>query len=240
MICFVMTHEDFYKIYFVSAECVVISSCWWRPKFHKLLTMRQAASVSSVYNSRKGCTAQYLAGAGVQKPEHFTLTFLYIWGPVEQGQQCLVELGHKSRSYYPNCPSTQPSLSLAEKSCKSWHLQSLVWQPFSSNPRIQQNTNIVWQTKPQKNSPGMLFFWTISPNRGVVIRFKHEYFQSTLSQCQLQCKVVQMVSEVNRMTNHNGRSALLRSVLCNNLTLVWQIWKFFFLFDFPTKTIVPS
>ena len=70
MICFVMTHEDFYKIYFVSAECVVISSCWWRPKFHKLLTMRQAASVSSVYNSRKGCTAQYLAGAGVQKPEY--------------------------------------------------------------------------------------------------------------------------------------------------------------------------
>ena len=40
------------------------------PKFHKLLTMRQAASVSSVYNSRKGCTAQYLAGAGVQKPEY--------------------------------------------------------------------------------------------------------------------------------------------------------------------------
>ena len=81
--------------------------------------MRQAASVSSVYNSRKGCTAQYLAGAGVsllnvfavQKPEHFTLTFLYIWGPLEHGQQCLVELDHKSRSYYPNCPSTQPSLS---------------------------------------------------------------------------------------------------------------------------------
>ena len=80
--------------------------------------MRQAASVSSVYNSRKGCTAQYLAGAGVQKPEHFTLTFLYIWGPVEQGQQCLVELGHKSRSYYPNCPSTQPSLSRRKNHAK--------------------------------------------------------------------------------------------------------------------------
>ena len=88
------------------------------PKFHKLLTMRQAASVSSVYNSRKGCTAQYLAGAGVQEPEHFTLTFLYIWGPVEQGQQCLVELGHKSRSYYPNCPSTQPSLSRRKNHAK--------------------------------------------------------------------------------------------------------------------------
>ena len=227
MICFVMTHEDFYKIYFVSAECIVISSCWLRPKFHKLLTMRQAASVSSVYNSRKGCTAQYLAGAGVQKPEYFTLTFLYIWGPVEQGQQCLVELGHKSRSYYPNCPSTALSLSRRKILQKlAFAISCLVWQPFSSNPRIQQNTKIVWQTKSQKNSPRMLFFLTISPNRGVVIRFKHEYFQSTLSQCQLQCKVVQMVREVNRMTNHNGRSALLRSVLCNNLTLVWQIWKF--------------
>ena len=117
-ICFVMRISTRYTLY-QSAECIVISSCWWRPKFHKLLTMRQAASVSSVYNSRKGCTAQYLAGAGVsllnvfavQKPEHFTLTFLYNWGPVEHGQQCLVELNHKSWSYYPNCPSTQPSLS---------------------------------------------------------------------------------------------------------------------------------
>ena len=83
----------------------------------------------------------------------------------------------------------------------------------------------------------MLFFLTISPNRGVVIRFKHEYLQSTLSQCQLQCKVVQMVSEVNRMTNHNGRSALLRSVLCNNLTLVWQIWKFFVFSIFLLKQL---
>ena len=170
-----------HKIYFVSAECIVITSYWWRPKFHKLLTMRQVASVSSVYNSRKGCTAQYLAGAGVslltvfavQKSEYFTLTFLHSWGPVEQGQHCLVELDHKSRSYYSNCPSTQPSLSLAEKSCKSWHLQSLVWQPFSSNPGIQQNIKIVWQTKSQKNSPRMLFFLTIFPNRGVVTRFKH-------------------------------------------------------------------
>ena len=133
MICFVMTHEDFYKIYFVSAECVVISSCWWRPKFHKLLTMRQAASVSSVYNSRKGCTAQYLAGAGVQKPEHFTLTFLYIWGPVEQGQQCLVELGHKSRSHYPNCPSTQPSLSLSQKN----HAKVGICNLLSGNLSVQ-------------------------------------------------------------------------------------------------------
>ena len=62
-------------------------------------------------------------------------------------------------------------LSLAEKSCKSWHLQSLVWQPFSSNPGIQQNTKIVWQTKSKtQNSPRMLFFLTISPNRGVVTR----------------------------------------------------------------------
>ena len=64
-------------------------------------------------------------------------------------------------------------LSLAEKSCKSWHLQSLVWQPFRSNPGIQQNTKIVWQTKSQKNSPRMLFFLTIFPSRGVVTRFKH-------------------------------------------------------------------
>ena len=128
-------------------------------------------------------------------------------------------------------------LSLAEKSCKSWHLQSLVWQPFRSNPGIQQNTKIVWQTKSQKNSPRMLFFLTISPNRGVVTRFKHEYLQPTLSQCQLQCKVVQMVSEVNRMTNHNGRSALLRSVLCNNIGLANLK---FFHFDFPTKTIFSS
>ena len=145
-----MTHEDFYKIYFVSAECVVISSCWWRPKFHKLLTMRQAASVSSVYNSRKGCTAQYLAGAGVsiltvsavQKPEQFTLTFLYIWGPVEQGQQCLVELGHKSQSYYSNCPSTQPSLSRRKNHAKvgicnllSGYL-SVQIREFNETPRL--------------------------------------------------------------------------------------------------------
>ena len=133
MICFVLTHEDFYKIYFVSPECVVISSCWWRPKFHKLLTMRQAASVSSIYNSRKGCTAQYLAGAGVQKPEHFTLTFLNIWGPVEQGQQCLFELGHISQSYYSNCPSTQPSLSLSQKN----HAKVGICNLLSGNLSVQ-------------------------------------------------------------------------------------------------------
>ena len=113
--------------------------------------MRQAASVSSVYNSRKGCTAQYLAGAGVsllnvfavQKPEHFTLTFLHIWGPVEHGQQCLVELDHKSRSYYPNCPSTQPSLSLSQKNHAKVGICNLLSgnlsvqiQEFNKTPRL--------------------------------------------------------------------------------------------------------
>ena len=122
MICFVMTHEDFYKIYFVSAECVVISSCWWRPKFHKLLTMRQAASVSSVYNSRKGCTAQYLAGVGVsiltvsavQKPEHLTLTFCIFGDQLNRGNSVWSSWATKAGviilTVLPHSP-----LSLAEK-----------------------------------------------------------------------------------------------------------------------------
>ena len=116
------------------------------PKFHKLLTMRQAASVSSVYNSRKGCTAQYLAGAGVQKPEYLLSLSCIFGDQLNRGNSVWLSWATKAGviilTVLPHSP-----LSLAEKSCKSWHLQSLVWQPFSSNPRIQQNTKIVWQTK---------------------------------------------------------------------------------------------